>query len=204
MSTPQKRGPKATSLEQRFRNRIAGIQPTITGCILWPGGRNRDGYGYIRDYDLKLHLTHRLAYRLSSGPIPDRMVVMHTCDRPACVNPEHLKLGTQAENVRDMDSKGRRNPAFGDSNGSRTCPEARPKGATHWSKVRPTEVTRGERHGMSKVTSSDVVKIRTLYRLRIFDQPQLAARFGLNQGNISAITSGRTWSAVPDYLTPTT
>lgn len=51
---------------------------------------------------------HRYVYTIYNGEIPDNMVVMHTCDNTRCINPEHLKLGTQLDNVKDMDDKGRR------------------------------------------------------------------------------------------------
>ncbi len=78
----------------------------LTDCHLWVGHRDANGYGHMRvgpDY----RSTHRLAWEVANGPIPEGMIVMHTCDNPPCCNPEHLKLGTRADNNRDRIKKGR-------------------------------------------------------------------------------------------------
>jgi hypothetical protein len=83
-------------------------------CWLWTKGTTSNGYGeitYIRD---KWH-AHTLAYHFSKGAIPKGMVVMHTCDVKACGNPEHLVLGTQADNIADMVAKGRNHKPKGSS-----------------------------------------------------------------------------------------
>lgn len=81
-------------------------------CWEWPK-RKRNGYGVatITIAGKKWPIAiHRFAYSTTYGPIPSGMVVMHTCDNRSCYNPEHLWLGTQAENMRDMFQKGRENP----------------------------------------------------------------------------------------------
>lgn len=96
----------------KLRQRLyTGAQQTDQGC-LFKG--NTDGYGVFR-HDGKTFSRHRFAYQLEYGPIPSGMVVMHTCDNPGCFNPKHLKLGTQAENMSDMRSKGRANDPRGRS-----------------------------------------------------------------------------------------
>lgn len=78
-----------------------------TGCVLWLG-HVTDRYGILKvgTHGVK---AHRFSYERTNGPIPDRMCVLHRCDTPLCVNPAHLFLGTQHENVLDRERKGRGN-----------------------------------------------------------------------------------------------
>lgn len=89
-----------------------------TGCWLWTAGKNRDGYGsfwsgvYRHEHPKRspiMVLAHRWAYEQLVGEVPDGLCVLHACDTPACVNPDHLFVGTQGDNVRDCAAKGRRN-----------------------------------------------------------------------------------------------
>ncbi|NDC95747.1 HNH endonuclease [bacterium] len=77
-------------------------------CWIWTGFRFPFGYGNFYIGKNKNISTHRYSYELHKGEIPEGMVVMHTCDNPPCVNPEHLVLGTQGDNLRDMMAKGRK------------------------------------------------------------------------------------------------
>jgi hypothetical protein len=74
-------------------------------CWIWTGSIDRCGYGHIRVED-KIWQAHRYSLVLH-GRDPAGYVAMHSCDNPACVNPDHLSLGTQADNMRDMHNKGR-------------------------------------------------------------------------------------------------
>lgn len=76
------------------------------GCWLWLGTTDADGYG-LSWVDGKNVRAHRLSYEMAYGPIMDDRRVLHACDTPPCVRPEHLSLGTNADNVADMMAKGR-------------------------------------------------------------------------------------------------
>lgn len=88
----------------------------MNSCIVWGGAVDRDGYGTVNVRSLKTKsgwmtaMAHRLAYADKYGPIPAGLVVCHTCDNPPCINPDHLFVGTQSDNVRDMRTKGRAAP----------------------------------------------------------------------------------------------
>ena len=83
------------------------VADSLTPCRLWHGANIR---GYGRKYDRTTKRTvmlHRWVWEQINGPIPDGMVVMHVCDTPACYRYDHLRLGTQLDNIADMTAKGR-------------------------------------------------------------------------------------------------
>ena len=92
------------TLEERFEEKY--IPEPMSGCWLWDTSWHPGGYGKFW-FDGRYVSAHRMAYMLYVGEIPEGLVVMHTCDVACCVNPDHLRVGTQHDNVSDMVEKGR-------------------------------------------------------------------------------------------------
>src|ERR1039458_4135587 len=99
------------------RLEVNSIPEPNSGCLLWLGAVCSKGYGSLR-LKRRTYSTHRLAYEISKGQIPEGMFVLHHCDMPSCINPDHLFLGTNQENMDDMDAKNRRASQVGTKNGN--------------------------------------------------------------------------------------
>lgn len=96
-----------TTMPTLFERIFGRVDITSDGC--WVHRNERTSKGYARvDIASKHHRAHRLAWQLIHGPIPAGMVICHRCDNPPCVRPDHLWLGTVADNNADMKAKGRR------------------------------------------------------------------------------------------------
>lgn len=93
--------PTAPALIDRFWSKVDKTE----GCWLWTGSRFRSGYGQFQ-YDGRPHSAHRIAWLLTHGKLPGQRV-LHHCDVRSCVRPDHLFLGTDADNMRDMAQKAR-------------------------------------------------------------------------------------------------
>jgi len=111
--TSVKRGRHASTLKEAFYNQV--IPGDTDTCWEWQGSRCKPtrryamsdyDYGVLR-FDYKLRLAHRVAWEVHHGDIPDGLRVLHTCDNPPCVNPNHLFLGTALDNTLDGVAKGR-------------------------------------------------------------------------------------------------
>ena len=119
-------------IEERFWRYVEKTD----GCWNWLAVKNKQGYGLIGlgGAGTSKKLAHRLSYEMHQGPIPENMVLMHICDNPACVRPDHLRPGTQKENIRDAMMKGR---------------------------ASKPPLIHGEKHPKAKLTKDDVAYIRT-------------------------------------------
>lgn len=110
MSRGNKTNHKTRSLAERFW--VAKVD--IDDCWIWRGAHTSYGYGVIKMRDKTLY-AHRVMWELTYGPIPDYLCVLHHCDNPPCVRPDHLFLGTRKNNAFDCIQK-KRNP-IGENNG---------------------------------------------------------------------------------------
>jgi len=103
--SPDERQPhEHKSLRDRFNEKV---EKTPT-CWLWTGNKNTSGYGMVHVNEFKTDIVaHRVSFMMYKGTIQEGMDVLHKCDNPACVNPFHLWLGTNQQNVEDSQRKGR-------------------------------------------------------------------------------------------------
>ena len=135
--------------ESRFFDKVE----KSSGCWLWVGAKQKDGYGMFTPSGRGSSVSaHRYSYALKYGEIPAGKNILHRCDTPSCVNPDHLFLGTRSDNMQDMQEKGRCNYLSG--------------GKSHMAKLTDEDVRsirenyRGEKH-------SDVAKIYCVHRTTI-------------------------------------
>lgn len=114
-------GYRSLSYAERLAQQI--MPEPMSGCWLWFGTCHRKGYG-VMGFHGKKWKAHRVSWVLHNGEIPANMQVLHKCDTPSCVNPQHLRLGTNVENVRDKMAKGRQNKCVGSSVGTSKLTES--------------------------------------------------------------------------------
>lgn len=109
------------SVQDRFSAKVS--PEPMSGCWLWTGSFRRDGYGSL-SIDGVTHAAHRVSWWLSKGEIHDGLCVLHRCDNRACVNPDHLWLGTKRDNTNDMLRKGR--TGYRKNRAATACPAGHP------------------------------------------------------------------------------
>lgn len=148
-----------------------------TGCWLWLGSVDRDGYGHFK-FGGEPGKAHRFAWEFTHGVRPTGMMVCHRCDTPGCINPQHLFLGTSADNVADRHAKSR---------------DAR--GARHGRAASPERTARGERVNTAVLTAEDVVVMRAAYDAGT-SRAVLAKRFGITWTATDRVVRRITWAHI--------
>lgn len=160
-----KENPSAIAI--RFWSKVR----TTDHCWIWIGNRKTNSSG--RTYGGfkvkgKMRQAHRVSWEMHRGAIPAGLFVLHSCDNPPCVNPDHLFLGTQKDNALDRDRKGRR------------------------------EAPQGEKNGFAKLTSEKVEAIRREYQRgsSLFGLKALGIKYCVHSGTIWGIVHRKRWSHI--------
>lgn len=191
-------GRKKSDPVARFNTKVRETED----CWLWTAGTDKDGYGkfWINGETVR---AHRVSWEFCYGPIPEGMDVLHHCDNPPCIRPEHLYLGSDTENMADRDKRGR--TATGDRCGARTHPESLARGdangmrkhpeKSYWGRVPPERKARGERIARAVLTE-DIVRSIRADRLAGKTFRSIASSLGVGLSAVKAVGAGRTWKHV--------
>lgn len=163
-------GRRYPPLAERFWAKVDRRGPQE--CWVWTASPGVERYGRF-SINNKGHPPSRVSWMLHFGPIPDGMFVCHHCDNTRCVNPAHLFLGTNADNVADMIRKGRG------------------RGPPPWNGRRA-----GAKNQNAKLTEEAVRTIRALSKS--VRRSELAKRYGVCKATIDHLLTGRTWSSLAE------
>lgn len=195
------------------------------GCWLWTGSKDQDGYGIFRGAvaGVTFARAHRFSYAYHTGELPQSgMCIMHSCDNPSCVNPDHLSLGTNADNMADKARKGRSRVPVGEKHGKAILTEeqaqqilldARPYAAiaadydVHPATISSIKNRQSWRHldGVAAKAPRIGQRGEACYRAVLTDQDvrdirasnergkDLAERYGVSRATITDIRKGRSW-----------
>lgn len=159
--------PTVSADEYRRRFESKYIEAPRTGCFEWTATRDHNGYGKFRLNGV-IQTASRVSWKLFRGEIPTELSILHRCDNPTCVNPKHLFLGTTKDNLHDMARKGRR----------------RGKGP------------KGEINNHAKLTSREVIEMRSLFSTGNFTHENLAKKYGVLSGQVYVIVTRRQWKHI--------
>jgi len=136
-------------------------------CWLWTGPLKEGRYGSFY-FKGKGDRAHRVSWIIAWGDIPKGICVLHKCDNTLCVNPEHLFLGTQLDNIKDRDNKGRCNPGV--------------------------SFQKGSKHKNAKLTEESILEIRKL--ASSYTQKDLAKKFSVSIATVNFIVNRKTWTHI--------
>lgn len=161
--------------EQKFVKRQARFWSKVRvkapeECWEWTGSKSEFGYGQTRQIinaNGRTTLAHRVSWELKHGPIPNDQWVLHKCDNPPCVNPDHLFIGSQKDNMQDCKSKGRM-----------IC-------------------AKGEMAGNVILTSESVKAMRQAFRSGTQTMRQLGIQYGVTADAAYRVIRGINWKHIP-------
>lgn len=176
-----------STLAERFWAKVSKAD----GCWLWTGARkNKQGHGSIGIRGRTV-CAHRVSWMLANGDIPEGLCVLHKCDVPACVNPDHLYAGTHRQNMRDAAERNRM--VAGDKHWTRREPERVAAIRKKTYREHPEFILRGQAAGAAKLTDEAAKTILSL-RGGEYLQREIAVAAGVTQQTVSLIWRGKNWA----------